>query len=105
MYPLIEDSVEKLLRYIKSKPDSTGPDGFETMELMAKYATEVVASCAFGLEGKSFEESNPKFRQMGEKLFAPSTSVIIKIVLITMFPSLTKILKIRLRFSEIPSLK
>lgn len=94
MYVLVEDAAKKLVQYLEKEPEATKPDGLESRELFAKYATEVVASCAFGLEGKTFTDPDPMFRKMGRKIFEPTFTRVVSMYMLLLAPSLTKFLKI-----------
>ncbi|XP_017758026.1 PREDICTED: probable cytochrome P450 6a14 [Eufriesea mexicana] len=41
----------------------------ECRDIAAKYTTDVIGSCAFGIEINSFASENSEFRQMGRKVF------------------------------------
>ncbi|KAF5285555.1 hypothetical protein FQR65_LT13189 [Abscondita terminalis] len=94
MYVLVEDAAKKLMQYLENESDKCTGDGFESRELFAKYSTEVVASCAFGLEGNTFTEPDPIFRKMGKKIFDPTFETVCKMYVLMLMPSLTKYLKI-----------
>ena len=40
----------------------------EVRELAAKYTTDVIGSCAFGIEMNSFSDKESEFRQMGKEI-------------------------------------
>ncbi|KAK5640780.1 hypothetical protein RI129_009327 [Pyrocoelia pectoralis] len=80
---------------------NNGGSAFEGHQLFAKYATEVVASCAFGLEGKTFDEPDPLFIKMGKKLFEPSLFAMLKMAILFIMPSLSKIMKIEFISDEV----
>ncbi|KAK4879864.1 hypothetical protein RN001_008010 [Aquatica leii] len=42
---------------------------FESKELCAKFSTDVITSCAFGLEAHSFKNENAEFRSVGRQMF------------------------------------
>lgn len=70
-------------------------NGIETKELAAKYTTDVVAACAFGLEGRNFLEDDSEFRKMGRKMLSPGFWMAIKLQIIFFFPKLNNILRIK----------
>lgn len=95
MYQYMEDNAKKMVEFIEKQPDFSNTNGMDARELCSKYATDVIASCAFGLNGKSFDEADPEFRRMGKKLFQSSTTAVIKIILVFIFPLVARLLKIR----------
>ncbi|KAF5284551.1 hypothetical protein FQA39_LY17001 [Lamprigera yunnana] len=101
MYGLIEDSANKLVKYISNSAEASSSDGLEANELCAKYSTEVVANCVFGLEGNTFEDPDSMFRKMGKKTFEPTLKNLLFIYMIIFLPSLTKILRIGIFSKEV----
>ncbi|KAF5284549.1 hypothetical protein FQA39_LY16999 [Lamprigera yunnana] len=96
MYVLAEDAAKKLVDYINTSTDASSSDGLEAKELFSKYSTEVVASCAFGLEGNTFNDPNSMFRKMGEKIFEPSLQNVLSTIVVLFLPSFTKLMKVGL---------
>jgi cytochrome P450 family 6 len=41
----------------------------EVKESTAKYATDVISSCAFGIQSNSLKDPNSEFREFGRKVF------------------------------------
>lgn len=95
MYPLLEEAGKKMVIYLNKTISGTSTTGIEAKELAAKFGTEVVAISAFGLESNSFDEADSEFRKMGRKIFEPTTFTVIKILIITILPSLGQYLKIK----------
>lgn len=44
----------------------------ECRDLTAKYTTDVIGSCAFGIEMNSLSDVDSEFRRMGKEVFAPN---------------------------------
>lgn len=68
---------------------------FEAKELSAKFTTENIAICAFGLEGNCFQDPNAEFRSIGRKMFEVSLSKGLQMFLIFIMPWLANILDVR----------
>jgi len=64
----------------------------ECRELMAKYTTDVIGSCAFGIEMNALSSEDSEFRKMGRKIFALTWTVILRIRIRQMFPWLYNML-------------
>ena len=67
----------------------------EVKETMARFTTDVISACAFGIDSNSLKNPNSEFRAQLRKVFEPSRSRIIKGFLSVFFPPLLKIIKIR----------
>ena len=63
-------------------------------EVMARFTTDVIGSCAFGLNCNSFIDSNSEFREMGKRVFEPSVASNLRKRLRTLPPFLLKLLKL-----------
>ncbi|KAK5640778.1 hypothetical protein RI129_009325 [Pyrocoelia pectoralis] len=100
MHVLVQKAASRLVNYLEDEINNGG-GAFEVRDLFGKYTTEVVASCAFGLEGKTFDEPDPLFRKMGKKLFEPSYFTMIKLGTGFIIPSVSKILKMRFISDEV----
>lgn len=89
------DVSKRLVTYLNNEPQATGADGLEAKELAAKFTTDVVAACAFGLDGKSFTDPDSEFRKMGRRMFEPSLWMGIKFTIMFILPWLTKFFKLK----------
>jgi cytochrome P450 family 6 len=91
MFSLMSECAEQLQQYV-DKPARNG-DILEMKEVMARFTTDVIGSCAFGLNCNSFTDSNSEFREMGKRLFEPSVASNLRRRLRTLPPFLLKLLK------------
>ncbi|KAK9679265.1 Cytochrome P450 [Popillia japonica] len=94
MFPLMQDVSKNMVKYIETET-KLGANPFDVKELCSKFTSDNVANCAFGLEGKAFEDPNSEFRSIGKKVLQPSLSLTIKMLLIFLFPNLAKIFTVR----------
>jgi len=99
LYPLIQDVSARMIKYIAV--ESKKPDPFDARELSAKYTTDVVSNCIFGIDAESFTKEKPEIREMGRKLLAPSTKLFIKMFLTESFPFLKKYFKIQFMSADV----
>ncbi|XP_076273986.1 putative cytochrome P450 6a17 isoform X1 [Rhynchophorus ferrugineus] len=51
-------------------------------DILARFTTDVIGSCAFGIECNSLEEPNNDFRKYGKKAFEPNIRKFLKVFLI-----------------------
>lgn len=93
MYPLIEDVCKNLKDYIDKERRIVGDAGIETRELSAKFTTDVVASCIFGLDAGSLKDKDAVIRKMGKKLFDINFRFIFIVLMSEICPSLHRLLR------------
>jgi cytochrome P450 family 6 len=67
----------------------------EIKDILARYSTDVISSCAFGIESNSLKNPDAEFRQWGRKIFKPSIKASLFGILDALCPSLISILKLR----------
>ncbi|XP_033326762.2 putative cytochrome P450 6a14 [Megalopta genalis] len=75
-FSLILECAEHLGDYLDKLVQRNEP--IDSRELAAKFTTDVIGSCAFGIEMNSLSDQESKFRQMGKKIFATDFLSIIK---------------------------
>lgn len=73
----------------------------EFREIMAKFATDVIGSCAFGLQFNTLKDPNSEFRKMGQEIFKPSLRFIAKFVARTFHQNLPYILNLKFLSKEV----
>lgn len=61
-------------------------------EIIARYTTDVIGSCAYGLECNSMQNPNAEFRLMGKRAFDQTFTDLLRIIVIRCTPKLAKIL-------------
>ncbi|GLV31944.1 Cytochrome P450 6a19 [Carabus blaptoides fortunei] len=101
MMYLMVNVTKNMVRYLETNPEATGRHGLETKELATKYTTDVVASCAFGLEANCFTSARSEFREMGKKFLSPSFWNSIKMTVIWVLPPISKLLRIKLMPTDV----
>lgn len=74
---------------------SDGEQELELKELLARFTTDIIGTCAFGIECNSLDDPEAEFRRMGKKVFdSPRHSAIFSL-LISSFPGLARWLGIK----------
>ncbi|XP_022900137.2 probable cytochrome P450 6a13 [Onthophagus taurus] len=82
-YPL-KDRIEELIK--------TG-EVIDAKEILALFTTDVIGSCAFGIDCNSFKNPNSKFRDYGRKIFHETPFKAIKGIFQHVFPGFAKKLR------------
>ncbi|XP_055710227.1 probable cytochrome P450 28d1 [Phlebotomus papatasi] len=90
MYPVIEDVCERMKKYILRE----NKEAIECREMSAKFTTDVVSSCIFGIDAGSFAGDKAPIREMGKKIMDFSPRLMLYFILVQLIPSLRKIYKI-----------
>ncbi|XP_023707098.2 cytochrome P450 9e2 [Cryptotermes secundus] len=92
LFPLVLEVCQELTDYIE-KNAHTGE--FETKELCARFTTNVVATCAFGIHGNAIWNPESEFRRMGRELIEPGFLQNLKFTTILLMPFIADIFKLR----------
>lgn len=85
-YPIIEDVCKKLIKYISDQPET-----IDVKDLCARYTSNVVASCIYGVDAGSFSEEDPLILDRARNIMSNRLWTHLK--LITLFPFLNKFYK------------
>ncbi|KFB52629.1 AGAP010966-PA-like protein [Anopheles sinensis] len=62
----------------------------EAKELAARFTTQNVVACTFGVDGECFAESESEFRRMGKKVFETSLLATIRLILSLFLPAIAQ---------------
>ncbi|XP_046382741.1 cytochrome P450 6k1-like [Ischnura elegans] len=90
MYHLVQEKAEVLADQIDVSIKNGAPT-IDVKELLALYTTDVISSCAFGIETDSLRDPQNEFRQMGKRLFLLDFKHMLNTLIIFLFPSFVKI--------------
>ncbi|XP_053660886.1 probable cytochrome P450 28d1 [Anopheles marshallii] len=94
MAHLMDEVCERMTKYVKTQANSSaGVVTLDAKELMAKYTTDVVASCIFAIDAQSFERENPEIRQMGKRIMNFNFVVQLVLLVTTFCPSVKNFYK------------
>lgn len=93
MFENIISCTNSLNNYVSQFADK--PKSVEMRELFARFATNVIASVAFGIDIDCIENPNCKFRQYGKRFFDPTFKNAFRGFLAFFSPKLAKILRVR----------
>lgn len=92
MFGTVLDCGEEMVRILEEM--AVEKDCVEIKEVFARYATDVIGSCAFGLECNSMRDPEAEFRKMGKRAFTQTVRDVVNVTIIRSFPKLAKILRI-----------
>ncbi|CAG9858621.1 unnamed protein product [Phyllotreta striolata] len=94
MYIFLDTNAQRMIRYIEEETKMS--TSMEARELCIRFTLDNVAACAFGLEGKCFDETNPEFRILAHKLISPEGLGKITSLIMILCPWVASFLKIKL---------
>ncbi|CAG9788226.1 unnamed protein product [Diatraea saccharalis] len=91
MFPLIVERAEQL----QARTLAASREGrtIDARDLMARYTTDFIGACGFGLDAGSLNEENSEFRKLGQQIFEFNITVVIITIMKHAFPALSKNLK------------
>ena len=73
----------------------------EIKDVLARFSTDIISSCAFGIECNCLKNENAEFRQWGRKIFDPSLKRVFIGMLSAIAPVVLDTLKISLLDSDV----
>lgn len=82
MFKTLLDCGGPMIDHLKTQ---NGKD-LDIKEIVACYTTDVIGSCAFGLECNSFKDPDAEFRKYGRKIFAPTLKNVFLLILALVCP-------------------
>ncbi|CAK1580729.1 unnamed protein product [Parnassius mnemosyne] len=91
MFPLIVERAEKLQTRVLDAASSGRI--LDARELLARYTTDFIGACGFGLESDSLNDEDSAFRKLGVKIFSLNAKQLFIGMLKLMFPELFKYAK------------
>ncbi|KAK5646915.1 hypothetical protein RI129_005379 [Pyrocoelia pectoralis] len=89
MFSLIRECSESLISYLEKMLDKD----VEVTDVLSKFSTDVIASCAFGVKCNCFKMEMSDFQYYGENIFSKGTIGIIKNLSYIFVHSIVKIFK------------
>lgn len=97
MFYLMNDIGAQLNRYLLDSKEGIDSKQFscEIKDLCAKYTTDVIASCAFGVQANSLVDPDSEFRRMGKDIVDWTWRRALEFTGTIFLPDLSKILRLR----------
>ncbi|KAJ0174919.1 hypothetical protein K1T71_009060 [Dendrolimus kikuchii] len=92
MFPLIEERAERL----RERATAAAAEGrtFDARDLMARYTTDFIGACGFGLDTDSLNDEHSEFRRLGVDIFKVDFRKALTVILKDLFPETCKYLRI-----------
>lgn len=95
MFGVIAEVSERLVKAVESAVASTDGDDIEIKEFCARFTTDVIGTCAFGIECNSLEDPNAEFRAKGRDIFSkPRHNQLLQLFILTN-PKISKKLRLK----------
>ncbi|CAG9783814.1 unnamed protein product [Diatraea saccharalis] len=97
MFPLIAECANTLKNVLLDECS----EEIDIPKLMCRYTTDVIGSCAFGVDPGSLKNPDSPFLKMSSKMFRADRSTILKRYCRVFFPRLFKVLNLRSYSSDV----
>uniref|UniRef100_A0A340TB92 Cytochrome P450 n=1 Tax=Anopheles minimus TaxID=112268 RepID=A0A340TB92_9DIPT len=97
MFGTIQQVTEELLEYMNENCHRE----MEMKDVLARFTTDVIGTCAFGIECNSLKNSDLDFRKFGNKVFEHNTTLLVKFMFVTMFKNMAKRIGVKLIDSSV----
>lgn len=107
MFSTIYDVANEMVQHLQAKRsierNGQRHDGFdiEITDLMARYNTDVIVSCAFGTQCDSLANSNSQFRAVGKKMLTFTRIRLLKLYAAMLFRHAARALGFRLLHNDV----
>ena len=99
MTPLLKALTKKMNTYISDFAETQ--DMFETKDVCGKFSIDGLASCAFGVDAKTFEDGDSKFVYHSQEAFKFHTGAVLRFVLAAILPNSLKKIAVALGFENL----
>lgn len=93
MHGQIKECSEQLMLNLADDLDRSG-GRLDVRDVLGKYSTDVIGTCAFGLQLNAINDEKSEFRKYGKSIFTPSIRVLVRELSWMISPTLRKMLKI-----------
>ncbi|GJQ82009.1 Cyp6a9 [Trypoxylus dichotomus] len=93
MFPIIIKLSKELVQTLRNE---CGNSPIDVKDISARFTTDVIGNCAFGIDCNSLKDPNTEFRVKGKRLFSLKPIEMISNFLSFLFPNAMKIFRARL---------
>ncbi|CAG9792351.1 unnamed protein product [Diatraea saccharalis] len=88
MFPLIVERAEKL--QILAADSASKCEEVDVKELLARFTTDFIGACGFGIDMDALQDRNSIFRKLGDRIMNIKTIDILRMIAKTLMPSLMR---------------
>ncbi|XP_068082054.1 cytochrome P450 6k1-like [Anabrus simplex] len=99
MFHLMEECSETLQSFLLES--AKRGEEVELKEVLAKFSTDIIGTCAFGIQSNSMTDPDSEFRKMGRKMFDPTIASALRKYMQLFLPTLAKILNVSIIGKEV----
>lgn len=99
MFPTIIGVAGEFEKVISSS--ITDNEDLEIKELLSRYTTDVIGTCAFGIDCNSLKDPNAQFRAMGKKVFGKPRNTGVKSFLMLTFKDAARRLRMKSHHDDV----
>ncbi|GAB0087597.1 Cytochrome P450 [Sergentomyia squamirostris] len=99
MHSTIVAVAAELQKYLETFANQK--EEIELKDILARFTTDVIGSCAFGIECNSINDPDNEFRKMGRKIFDFKGLEFLRLFFLAMFPSIGRALKMRINKPDV----
>ncbi|XP_049307459.1 probable cytochrome P450 6a21 isoform X3 [Bactrocera dorsalis] len=96
MFPTVTRVAAELVNVYNEAVNGERRSTLEVRDSLGRYTTDVIGSCAFGIDCNSLKNPNDPFRQMGRRVFTDQRHGPLALALIILFPKLSRRLHIKI---------
>ncbi|CAG2062040.1 unnamed protein product, partial [Timema podura] len=98
LFPQLMEVCQEMKFYL----ECCGPSVvIDTKELCTKFSINAVASCAYGINGHTFEDPEAEFRKVGRKFLQPSFLKIVQQLFLLLAPKIASLLHFKVASLEV----
>lgn len=101
MFSTILDVASKFKRTLNEICNGGGGRDVEIKDLISRFTTDVIGSCAFGIECNSLADPNAKFKVMGRRAFEDPRHSFFVQFLMGAFPNLARLFRMKVNKDDI----
>ncbi|XP_062121582.1 probable cytochrome P450 28a5 [Drosophila sulfurigaster albostrigata] len=95
VYPVTNEVCSKMSNWLEKQIQASPPEGINAKDLCLRFTTEMVTDCVLGLKAESFTDNPTPIMGHIKDLFTQPWTFLLYFVLISTFPALRALIKLR----------